>query len=481
MAHVFHFNTTHFDAMLLTRRQWIAGAAAYGASLTAARGADDGFRMLEAREGALRLAGDAETKIWGFNGAAPGPALRYRKGDEVKIRFVNKLAQPAAIHWGGMRIVNAMDGVPDLTQSEVAPGAAFDYRFIVPDPGTYWYRASSGRDVAEQVARGLAGVLIVDEPERVFAHREILAAIQDWSLDPQGAITSCGTSFNSEAEFRGAGRIGALLSVNGVISPQTHAIEPGSRVRLRLANLCTARIMAVTFEGFQPFVIGVDGQPCGAFEPLRRTLPVGPGARFDLLFDLPEQEGARAAVRLTGTDITGGGPDRDLIIFDLKGPAVAPASSPIIAPPLNDSLPPIIRLERATRLDLMIEGGFASEARSAPRACMAPGAPVWKINGKSGAALMEKPLFTVTRGTPVSLGFINRSRTVEVVSVHGHALRQLHLLDDGWEPYWRDSIIVPAGKTARVAFVADNPGKWRIGSAILEHAVSGFSAWFEVT
>jgi FtsP/CotA-like multicopper oxidase with cupredoxin domain len=269
------------------------------------------------------------------------------------------------------------------------------------------------------------------------------------------------------------------MTVNGVPSPQSHMIAPGSRVRLRLANLCTARIMAVTFEGFQPFVSGVDGQACGAFEPVRRTLPVGPGARFDHMFDLPREEGARAALRLTATEATGGGPDHDLMVFELKGRAVAPIAAPIEAPPLNEALPPVIPLERAYRLDLTIEKN-ATPTFSGPRGCERPQA-AWKINGKSGAALTERPLFSVKRGQAVSLGFVNKTGIVEVLSVHGHALRQLHLLDDGWEPYWRDSVNVPAGKTARVAFRADNPGKWRIGSAILEHAVGGLAGWFEVT
>ena len=64
--------------------------------------------------------------------------------------------------------------------------------------------------------------------------------------------------------------------------------------------------------------------------------------------------------------------------------------------------------------------------------------------------------------------------------MHGHHFRVLHLLDDGWEPYWRDSLIIPPGRRARIAFVADNPGKWLIESTILEHAMSGVSAVFEV-
>jgi FtsP/CotA-like multicopper oxidase with cupredoxin domain len=89
-------------------------------------------------------------------------------------------------------------------------------------------------------------------------------------------------------------------------------------------------------------------------------------------------------------------------------------------------------------------------------------------------------LFSVQRGTPVTLGFINKSLYPLDMHVHGHAMRLLHDLDDGWEPYWRDSVIVPELKTKHVAFVADNPGKWMIHGAIQEHLANGLASWFEV-
>jgi FtsP/CotA-like multicopper oxidase with cupredoxin domain len=64
--------------------------------------------------------------------------------------------------------------------------------------------------------------------------------------------------------------------------------------------------------------------------------------------------------------------------------------------------------------------------------------------------------------------------------LHGHHFRLLDRLDDGWKPFWLDSIIVPARQTARIAFVADNPGKWMIHCHMLEHQESGMAAWFAV-
>ena len=99
---------------------------------------------------------------------------------------------------------------------------------------------------------------------------------------------------------------------------------------------------------------------------------------------------------------------------------------------------------------------------------MTPGAR-WSINGAPSKAYDGPPLFQVKRGTPVTFGFVNRAEVAVVMHVHGHAVRLLHDLDDGWEPYWRNGVVVPPGKTKHVAFVADSPGKWAVHDDILEH------------
>ena len=112
----------------------------------------DGFRVLEAREGKLQLLPEpaSPTAVWGYNGEVPGPILRFKKGEEVKVRLVNKLAQPTSLNWHGVRIVNAMDGVAGLTQEPVPPGGTFDYRFTPPDSGLYWYHPHASPFIGEQ-------------------------------------------------------------------------------------------------------------------------------------------------------------------------------------------------------------------------------------------------------------------------------------------------------------------------------------------
>ena len=255
----------------------LGGVAATLTTLPAMAQAPAGLRTLEARPGKTMLAGVRETGILGFEGITPGPVLRYRQGGELAVRFVNRLDRPATIHWHGLRGDNAMEGVAPLTQAPVAPGGSFDYRRKLADPGLFCYRPSVYGATPELVGRGLKGLLVVDESTPLEADADLLLVLDDWLLDDAGQVVG---GFDDPAAARGAGRIGSLLCVNGKAAPAAQSFAPGARVRLRLANLSNARIMVLSVAGAQPFVIAIDGQPCEAFEPIKRSIPVAPGARF---------------------------------------------------------------------------------------------------------------------------------------------------------------------------------------------------------
>jgi FtsP/CotA-like multicopper oxidase with cupredoxin domain len=102
------------------------------------------------------------------------------------------------------------------------------------------------------------------------------------------------------------------------------------------------------------------------------------------------------------------------------------------------------------------------------------------VNGAAGDA-KGKPLFSVARGRPVVLALTNRTAWPQVLHVHGHAFRLLHPLDDGWEPYWLDTVQIPEGRTLRVSFRTENPGRWLISSGVIERFDAGLWGWFEVT
>jgi FtsP/CotA-like multicopper oxidase with cupredoxin domain len=370
-----------------------------------------------------------------------------------------------------MRIDNAMAGVAGLTQKPVPPGGSFEYRFTPPDSGFYWYHPHVHPFSNEQLARGLYGIVIVDETGAPKIDREMLVVLEDWKLDEKGAINA---DFHDPTEIMGLGRIGTLLTVNSKPIPATEILPPLSRVRLRLLSAVNARIMLLSFLGVRPLILAIDGQPCDAFEPVRRTLPVGPGARFDVIFDLPQAESAEASLVLRGEN----GQDRALLTFTTRGEQRAELPQIGSLEP-NPLLPAAIKLQDSRKIDIVLEGGAKTkDARVAPSADTKH---VWKLNGIAADGFGPTPLFSVKRGTAVTIGFINKTAFVQQMHVQGHHMRLLHDLDDGWEPYWRDAVLVPEGKTKHVAFVADNPGKWAIECLMAERQVTGMITWFEVT
>src|SRR4051812_42679191 len=137
----------------LSRRDFLAGTGLAVTVLSLpARAQAQSELVLHARPGAAALHGEGQppTPIWGYDDRAPGPVLRVKRGEELRVRLVNELPEPTAVHWHGVRLPNPLDGVPGLTQPAVAPGASFDYRFRPPDAGTFWYRPAG--NAAAQVS-----------------------------------------------------------------------------------------------------------------------------------------------------------------------------------------------------------------------------------------------------------------------------------------------------------------------------------------
>lgn len=127
---------------------------------------------IAAAPASLPLTGKGDVDVWTYDGSVPGPTLRLRQGEPVRIIVENGLDQDTTVHWHGIRLPNAMDGVPGLTQPPIRPGESFVYEFTPPDAGTFWYHPHTNS--LEQLGRGLAGALIVEEGEPVLVDRELL-------------------------------------------------------------------------------------------------------------------------------------------------------------------------------------------------------------------------------------------------------------------------------------------------------------------
>lgn len=452
---------------VLDRRGFVAGAAALAlAPALAARRARAALVpepfALEARKTTHLLApGKAPATVWGFNGVVPGPVLRVRQGEELAVRLDNRLDQPTAVHWHGIRIANAMDGVPHMTQRPVEPGQSFDYRFVAPDAGTFWYHPHERS--WEQVARGLFGALIVEEAEPPRVDQDLVLVINDWRVTGEGRLNE---AFGTAHDRAHAGRLGNLTTVNGLIAP-VFPVRRNERLRLRLLNASSARVLRLQLPGTSPHLIAVDGQPVAPAALYGEDLTLSPGNRVDLILDVLADTGA--------IELKDQGAKGEVIArLEVAGEPVRaePLAEPYALKPAGIAEPD---LAAAETVDLVMTGGAKSEMD------MQTGkgdGPVWWLNGR--AHMGPEPLFRVKRGTSVVVRMVNDTAWGHAMHVHGHHFRVPERTHGRLRPYWWDTVLVERAETLKVAFVADNPGKWMIHCHMLDHQAAGMDTWFEV-
>lgn len=435
-------------------------------------------QVLEARPGTASLLeeGGPRADIWGYDGGVPGPVLRVKQGERLKVRLKNSLPQATTIHWHGIRIDNANDGVAGLTQEAVPSGEGFDYDFVVPDAGTFWYHPHNRS--WEQLARGLYGTLIVEEAAPPKVDRDLVLNFDDWRLGEDGKLHE--GSFGNLMDWSHAGRLGNVLTVNGAPF-QNISVKAGERLRLRILNTCNARVLALRLAGHAPQVIALDGQPVTPYA-VSGDLVLAPGERIDLMLDMALRPGAQAAIEeVSGRD----GLEIARFIYDetdvvREDPLDAPIS--LSYNPLNRSLD----LDGALSQELLMEGGAMGSMAQARmggevlgmRELVGKG-KAWAFNGVAG---MEKtPLLSVATGRTVTMPLINDTRWPHAIHLHGHHSR---VLERGGVPVvgeaWKDTVLVDPLERLTIAFVADNPGKWMLHCHMLEHQAAGMATWFEV-
>ena len=387
----------------------------------------------------------------GYGTAAPGQVLRIKPGVDVPVTLKNAVGEATDLDWHGMRVAAALAIIPGISGAPVPPGGEVKLTLRAPDSGTCWVHPSYTPGWSNQTERGLAAVLVVEEADAPDVDADLVLFLGD----------RLGSSGTAPAD---------TLQVNAAAWPQTVTTKPGSRLRLRIVNGSTRQALSAAFVGAEPFVVAIDGQPSDLFRPLDDMLPLGPGTRFDVLVDLPRKAGETFSILMRSPEMTPSTPSPTAFIARTDGSPV-PERPPIHALMPNPALPSFIHLEHATRVDITAAVGPADK----------PGQlPAWTLNGTGGTKLAAKPLFAVKRNTPVTLGFINKGPHLVAFRLHGHVMRLLHSKDDGWEPYWRDSILVAPGVTFHAAFLADNPGRWLIDSPFFGQAANGFRTWFEV-
>ncbi|MFE2955126.1 multicopper oxidase family protein [Nocardia tengchongensis] len=423
--------------------------------------------------------GGVQASTWTFGGKLPGPEIRIAKGEVLRADFTNALPAPTTVHWHGIALRNDMDGVPDVTQPQIAPGGAFRYEFTAPDPGTYFFHPHVG----VQLDRGLYAPLIVEDPADGRDYDvEAVVVLDDWldgvnGRDPDQELRQLRDKGMAGMNMGGSGMNHGGMSmsadpnqplgsdtgdvtypyflINGRLGtdPTVFSARPGQRMRLRIINAAADTAFRVALGGHQLRVTHTDGFPVRPIT--TASLLIGMGERYDAIVDLADgvfplvaaAEGkngrAFALVRTGG----GAAPAADAQPAEL-------AVAPLTADRLSSADP--VRLPARTP-DQILDVTLGSDMKNYR----------WTINGK---AYPDRAMLNVSQGQRIRLRFRNQSMMFHPMHLHGHTYQVVNR--DGTGPRKDTSVVTPM-QTVEVDFDADNPGQWMLHCHNAYHTEAG--------
>lgn len=396
-------------------------------------------------------------EAWGFNKQVPGPELRANVGDTVVVKVTNNLNEPTTIHWHGVRLTTGMDGT-DAVQKPISPGETFEYRFVVPDAGTFWYHSHVNETV--QMERGMYGALIVEDSTEIVTDAERVFIIDDMKLNTEGAFTKPRWFIQRVVE-RHDGRQGDTLLINGKENP-TIQMFAGQRERWRFINASSARYFVLNLDGREFAIIGSDGGLLESPRPVRSQL-ITPGERFDIIVGPFDEGDVFSLESLRYNRMTFLKPKREKFGTILVG---RPA-------------PSIAHVPNTLRIIPQLAGPHAKVNR--------------RVVLSVGPSLKDGMDFLINGSThvndkPVKVGdlqvweIVNASLMDHPFHLHGFFFQVLE--ENGEKPdfkAWKDTINLKPRSKVKIAWMPDNrPGTWMYHCHILEHHEAGMMANFKV-
>ena len=406
-----------------------------------------------------------KTPAWAFGATAPGTELRVKQGEWLRVRFINQLPVETTIHWHGIRLPLEMDGVPYVSQLPVKPGEYFDYKFRVPDAGSYWYHPHVSS--SEQLGRGLVGPLIVEEREPTgFAH-ERTVSLKSWHVDEQGAFTE----FSVTREAAREGTAGRLSTLNG--TPQAVIELPAGQItRVRILNLDNTVTYRLNLPDAEAMIYALDGNPVKP-RPLGKDYWLGPGMRMCLAIKAPAA-GEELSLR--------NGPVRLGMFRAVANAAKANNDAAGDWPP---ELPanPVAEpdLANAEKLNFNFEwaGAVSVNAQNGkPPLLWQINGQVWDITDKTCA---DRPIAKLEKGKSYIFELKNMTQYQHPIHVHGMSFKVIASNRKRVIPYFTDTYLLGRNERARIALVADNPGVWMFHCHVIDHMETGLMAAIEVS
>lgn len=458
-----------------------------------------------------RTINNKQFAMYGYNGQYPGPLVKVKQAATIYVRFTNNIDLPSTVHWHGVRLDNKSDGVPGLTQSEVAPGGTFFYTIHFRDAGIYWYHPHIREDIQQDM--GLYGNLMVEPSEAGYyspVNSEEVLMLDDLLFDGDNLVP-----YGKEgANFVIMGRFGTRLLVNGETHYHKEA-HKGDVVRFFLTNVSNTRTFNLNFGVPVKLVAG----DISRFEKeqMVRSVVIAPAqryvveARYDKEGDytisnnivaldhmLGEFFTAMDTVGMVMVDGAPATPDHAKAFATLRQNATVKAE--IDQYRAEFSRPPDYELSVAVEMKdlpiimlhfISIDTIFRSPVEFTDTMSdmnwIATSREVrWIMKDKAtGKENMDIPLQAKV-GTVTKIRIVNDPKSFHPMNhpMHLHGQRMLVVARDG-EPVtdfaWSDTVLIPVGQTADLLVENSNPGKWMLHCHIAEHLEAGMMAVLTVT
>jgi FtsP/CotA-like multicopper oxidase with cupredoxin domain len=416
--------------------------------------------------------GGITASTWAYDGRLPGKELRAKAGDVLKIHVENTLPTDTSIHWHGIRLHNAADGVPGLTQDPIATGASYTYEFTAPDPGTYFFHPHSG----VQIDRGLYAPLIIDDPAEPGGYdQEWVLVLDDWTdgvgkspddilaaFKAQNGTVSKGMNMSGMGGMSGMGNsplgdVGDIVYphylINGRIAaqPLTLTAKPSQRARIRLINAAADTLFRVALGGHVMTVTHTDGYPVQPTE--TRALYLAQGERVDVLVTLADgvfplvaaAEGKQGQAVILIRTGSGAKPEATVRPTELD-------TNPLLMAALMPADLARVAVKEPDQLEQVTLNGQ-----------MQPYA--WGMNGTTFGR--DTPIRT-SQGARVRLQMTNETMMAHPMHIHGHTWSL-----PGNGGLRKDTVLVLPMQTVTADLEADNPGKWAYHCHNIYHAEIG--------
>lgn len=527
----------------------LAGGIFYFVSGDRDRGADGGFGMPDASDearvpeaaapniidvadgGTIDLSMAPVKKIirgkpvmmLAYGGSIPGPTYRVAQGAEVTINLKNSTGMPTTLHAHGIRMDNAFDGVPGMTQKEIAPGESFAYKLRFPDAGVFWYHPHVRTDFT--LESGLYGGIIVTPKEVGYwpsVDREVPLMLDDIALDKEGLLPFS----EKTADHTLMGRFGNVMLINGEADYALQA-KQGEVLRLYLTNAANTRLFNFAIPGARMKLIGADGGRYGQ-ESFVDEILIAPGERrvVDVLFEqfgeyiikhktpgkqyslgkiaVSSEQMSRSLVKEFSTLRSHADVVREMAEFRERYLSQAPDKSLILSLGMNGAMMGMLggaggHMGGGHMMDdgSMMSGGMMGvgdggdafeweDTMPAMNAASTAESLTWKLVDRStGRENMDIADWKFKRGDLVKISLFNDPTSMHPMQhpIHFHGQRFMVLSTNGVknaDPVWQDTALIPKGDTVDILLEASNPGTWVAHCHILEHAESGMMLAFEV-